>query len=442
LTLLGRISGALARRSPVFRDSLWGAALRAADLTAAIASLLVLARALQPAGLGYYAMAMATMALVGVVNIGAPILCVREMSISLERREWGRIAGLFRFSAATILICSLASAALVGGFVLIFAPRMPAEQSAALLAALAIVPVFSLSDLCGSVVRAHGRVALGQMSDLLVRPYLFLAAIVFLWVFSPGWLTPVRAVLLQVASGLVSLALGYGVMRAAMRREIRAAPPIYEPRPWLAGAVSMSLARGLMTVQGNMPVLLLAFFVPAPVVAIFRIAQRGADLADLGFSAVSMAAAPRIAGLFAAGQMVELKALLRRCARASLAAAALIFVGYALLYRPLVGAVFGVEYAAGYALCLIMTAARALDCYFGPNAVLLNMTGHERAVVWAIAAGVTAELILSLALMPWFGAIGAAWGLYVAFLASNLVLSFVCRRRLEVSAEAFPLPRF
>jgi O-antigen/teichoic acid export membrane protein len=74
--------------------------------------------------------------------------------------------------------------------------------------------------------------------------------------------------------------------------------------------------------------------------------------------------------------------------------------------------------------------------------VVLLMTGHEAKMARGIAVGAAATLLLSLSLIPVWGAVGAAVATATGNVASNVLLSIFAWRSVKIYTPAFGLHRF
>jgi O-antigen/teichoic acid export membrane protein len=90
--------------------------------------------------------------------------------------------------------------------------------------------------------------------------------------------------------------------------------------------------------------------------------------------------------------------------------------------KPLLSLMFGSTYSVGASVMAILAFGQILNSAFGCGASLLNMTGHERDCTIALGGGLVLQVLGSLALVPLWGATGAAIAGVIGILGSNIAL--------------------
>jgi O-antigen/teichoic acid export membrane protein len=168
----------------------------------------------------------------------------------------------------------------------------------------------------------------------------------------------------------------------------------------------------------------------------FAAADRIAQVLPLMLVAVNAAVGPVVAPLFASGDVDAVRAVLRRCTMASAVAAAAVCGGLA-LGAPLLLSVFDAESATGALRVLLVGHFVVLAC--GPASVTLAMTGAELTLHRISAVALSAQIVLLLALVPRWGATGAAVASAFAWGGSRLVTALVARRPMLTPRVATPI---
>ena len=142
--------------------------------------------------------------------------------------------------------------------------------------------------------------------------------------------------------------------------------------------------------------------------------------------------APRIAELYAAGDLRALDRLLGRLGRLVLAAGFPVVLGLVLFGRWLL-LVFGADFVQGYALLVILSVGQLVNILVGPVATLLTMTGHERDALVGLGISALVKLLLGVALLPLWGAAGVAVAAAAGLIVWNVLLAWFVRRRLGLA---------
>ncbi|WP_324827107.1 oligosaccharide flippase family protein [Qipengyuania zhejiangensis] len=396
---------------------------KAAQAGLGLLTALVLARVFGAEIFGIFAYATATAMLVSIfTRLGFHVQIIYAMNRAITQKREGDIATI----VATGLIASLA-ASIAGGSllysVLFFVPEW--QMAPALKFSAALVVVSALVQIIGGAITAMGKVVLGVSVESVFKPVLFLIGVgIVLLGASPeeigydGLLQVfiVSQTLLVAGSTAVLfywIRKSYGPLR--WRRCIFW-PGVREAQPFMLANAMLRLYQeaGLVAVG--------IFFLPVDV-ALFRIAAQTSALIPFGLQALQAVFRPRIARRYADGpaERRELQRELTHMTRLlavleSPLILALIFLS------PLVGWIFGEEFAAAATLLTILSVGQAYSILCGLNGDVLNMTGRANiAARWAIIA-----LVLVVAFMwPFiqiFGLAGAALAVCVTRLIWNTAL--------------------
>ena len=99
---------------------------------------------------------------------------------------------------------------------------------------------------------------------------------------------------------------------------------------------------------------------------------------------------------------------------------------------------FGSSFHVGTTAVRILALAQLFNAAARPAGNVLIMTGHERAAVRGVGAGLIANLVLGIILVPPFGVTGAAFAFAASLVIWNTALLVLARRRVNVNVTAFP----
>lgn len=410
---------------------------RVSEVVLSLVVVVLLARLLGPAGYGVYAFAFALASLASMpAQAGLPPLVVRETARGQQTGDWSVVRGIWRWANALALSLSLFIAA-AGGLGLWLGWAQGAALRETLPWALALVPLMAQVAIRSASLRGLRHVLAGIFPEQVLRPALFasLLAIVLVW---PGMtLSPDEAMALMVLSSGVAFGVGIWLLHRYRPVELREAAPCYHHGAWFAAAWPMALTQGFEQINRHADVLLLGLLAAVVDAGVYRVAAQGALLASLGLTALNMVVAPFAARLNAQGERQKLQKLARRTAQAALAFALPTVVLFAVVGEWLLVTLFGREFAGAYWPLLILALGQLANAGFGATGMLLNMTGFQRDVTRVVALAAGLNVVLNLALIPFFGVIGAAGATSMSLLFWNIRLWRVVRWRLGVSSSAF-----
>ena len=426
------------RRVPSLRRAAGGTLLlRIFSRGAALVITMLLARALGANGFGIYGNAMAWLKVLTVpATFGFSNLIVREVAKHLAAQEWGRMRGLLSWTNRFTLLSSM-GLAFVGGVTAtwIWGGPEPMMARAVILTLALLLPLTALTTMRQAAMRGLHDAIRGQAPELLLRPLLLLALIAGAWAMRGG-LTAVDAILLHVIAAALAFAWGHRILQRALPERLASATPVIESRLWLAGALPLMALTGMQVVTTQSAIVVLGIVRDANEVGIYTAASRGADLIVFVLGAVNTAIAPTIARLHSTGQLDRLQLLVTRSSRKVVLATAPIAIGLFLFAGPFL-ALFGPEFATGEPVLRILTVGRIVAASMGAVGLMLVMADAERAAMKGIAVGALATILLSIAFIPLWGAVGAATAQAVGIALWNVLLATIAYRKLGIHSTAF-----
>lgn len=419
-------------RAQWLRGSALGLAIYGVGLLLAFASSVLTARLLGPEGVGRFGYAMAIVALVSVVaTLGLPIVTARLLPTYQHRGEWAAAQGLIRWAnwVVGLLGVGLGVVVLVGVFLLIDEGRRLLY-----LWASPLIVVLALSNLRQRELQGFQHPIAAQVPEQLVKHSVFLLFAMAL--LATGSSQPVGAeglMMVWLAASVTSLLVGMLLLNRHTPPELRGARALYAPRQWLTIAVPFAAADMIGAILGSSDTIVLGWFRPVEEVGHYQVALRLSGLMLLLMTASNWVVAPWFAKLHASGDTKRLQVVVTKTTRAIFGATLGLYVALILWGEPLLGAIYGVEFAASYPALLILGAGHLTNVASGPVVNLLAMTGGERQLAQTVFAAAVLNVVLCVALVPAFGDIGAAAGVAITSCMYNLALAGVVKRRIGVS---------
>jgi O-antigen/teichoic acid export membrane protein len=422
------------------KATMGSAGLRVAGMLFGFLSGVQLARGLGAHGYGVYGLAMSVIALMAVVTeFGLPQLLTREVAAAQVHRQWGRVRGILMWSSRMVLLTSALTLVGVVGW-MYFSGRVAGSQFGwTLLTGVLLVPLVAEGKIRSATLRGMQFIVRSQLPETLLRPALF-----SLLLFVVSWWLPLEpdlAMGLGVLSAAGSLLLSVFMLRASLPLEVRTATPEFEPKTWWSSAVPMAMTEGMRVFQGHLSVLLLGWFAAAASVGLFRVASSVAVLMAFPLTLFALVGAPLIARLHAQKEHERLQRMLSWLALVMTGSAVVMALPFLIAGGPLLGRVFGAEFSASNPILLVLCLNAGLTSFFGVNAVLLNMTGHQKRVTRASVISLAVAAVLSPLFIHQWGAVGAAWASTISMLVWNTTMWRDGVRLLSLDASFIPLIR-
>ena len=396
-----------------------------------------LARGLGVEGYGIYGIAMAVISLASIPGeFGLPKLVTREVASASARQDLPTLFGVLRWSdrACYLISAVVAGATALGAFLFVGGTESP--LAGAILWGAPIIPLLALAKIRGAALQGlhfivRGQVAVGFARPLMLSVSLFL---LFRFVTDAG---AAEVMALNSLTALAALVLAHWWLRSRLPRPAPDQLRMHAKK-WRASSVPMALGEGVLVINAQLGILLLGILAGATDVGLFRIAVSILTVVGLPLLLVNAVVSPVMARLFAEDDRRRLQHLCSSSAQAMGAAVLGMSLLLALWGDDLLSWLFGEEFAPALPALLLLCGGVFVSAAFGPNATLLNMTGHERRVTRAMAIGLVVNLALVVALVPVWGTPGAAVGMVGSMLVWNLLTWNDARRLLGIDTSLLP----
>lgn len=419
------------------KQSIQGLLIKVLSIVLGFFLVAILARTLSPADYGKYSVALTAITILAVPTaLGLPNYVVREIAramsdenATLARQILKSAIGLvFLFAILIIGIIGLWAALTTSG----------ATYGPTFWTGLWLIPAMALIQVMGAALRGIENVAKGLFLGLVARHLLFLMLLI-IWLSLSFELTPRTAMALHVGAALLALSFGvvswliYGPKKSSASK---ASVPV-DLRKMLMSTGAMGVIAGAQTLNANLDVIMLGWLRDAESAGIYNLAATAALLTVAGLQAINMVFMPHFARTHREGDIEKLQAIATRSVRMILLTAVPASVLLVALGRPIIEIAFGPEYLGSYTPMVILIVGQLISALFGSVITILNMTGHEKDTMKGILLGSLVNIGLNAALIPPYGAEGAAVATATTVVFWNILLHIVVRRRLSITTTPF-----
>jgi O-antigen/teichoic acid export membrane protein len=393
-----------------------------------------LARWMGASEYGMYAFVLSMTAILAIAaKLGFPTAVLRFVSEYQEGEEWTRLRGIVQRTWGITLgvglaVAGLAYAAIEGlhrlGYI---------DQPLPLQVGVWLVPLLGLVTLQKETIRGLEHMVLAYAPSYIGRRVLVLLSVggAYLWF---GTVDSATALLLTVGVLLIIVA---GQAVAGWRRlpeEARTASPEYETRTWFRVAWPLLLVASFNVLLNQTDLFLLGVLRTSEEVGFYNVALKTGTVVTFLLTGINAIAAPRIARIYRNGDMERMQRLVSMVAHLSFWPSLLGSIVLIAISAPFLR-LFGPEFSAGQVALIILVAGKLINAGAGSVGYLMNMTGHqdESARVFAWSAG--CNVLLNLALIPFFGIEGAAVATASTAALWNVWLCVLVKRRMGITSH-------
>jgi O-antigen/teichoic acid export membrane protein len=349
----------------------------------------------------------------GVVRLGTQTGFVYWVARLRTQERTHLLGACLRIGLVPVAVASVAVAV-----VLWFAAPAPLDSLALFL------PLAALSDAALAATRGYRELRPTLLLERLARPgmqVLTIGALAVATVSTPGpyaaaWVAPFLP---------VALLAGYALRRAYVSVPAPARRPGH--KTYLALRAQFwrytgprSIASVAQLALQRVDVLLVAALGGLTAAGVYAVAGRFVVLGQLANQGISQSIQPRLAEALSTGDRLTANHLYQT------ATGWLVLVTWPLhlmviTYAPVYLGLFGDGYRAGGPVVVVLASAMLVATGCGMVDMVLSMAGRTRWNLANVTAALALMVALDLALIPPFGAIGAAVGLAAAVLVNNIV---------------------
>lgn len=423
-------------RGPIAGGAAGTLALQVFQTGCRFAISLALARMLGASGYGAYSFAIACVGVLSVLaRLGFDSFLVRAVASYRSRNQWEQLHGVLLCAFQSALLASIAVALATAGVIWALVEHFQPQIATSLLIGLFLLPLLSLLSIVRAAMIGLQKVLLGLVPEMLVQPTILAGLLAAAAILPFATVSAPIAVGLSTLGALAALLSAVVILRKVWPREISLAKPEYFLGAWMRSAGAFVTISGLNVLGTSLGIIMLGSMSGASAAGIFGITNTAAALIALPLLAINTPLAPAISSAFSNGNKAEIQRLATKSARGAVLLCLPLALVYVLFGETFLG-MFGEEFTAGYTTLLILTAGQVFNAALGSVGVLLQMTGHERDVVLALATAVVLNIVLNLVLIPYWGVEGAAVGTAANLVVWNTILLVRVQRRIAIRPTA------
>jgi O-antigen/teichoic acid export membrane protein len=406
----------------------------------AFLSQVVLARVLGASGYGIYAYVTAWGVVLALcATLGFHTAMLRFVSAYRACEEWPLLRGVLRYAAQRVSAAGLLIGAGSAGVVLALGDRLAPELARTFLVGCAIVPVLALIQVQAAVVRGFGGVISALTPHGVVRhgvllPVIAIWGLVLAWPLAPHG--AMAAMLLATLAGLGAVSWSQSRLQPA---GLRSATAAFDRQTWRRTASTLLLLAVMQALLARTDLLILGMLTDPAAVGVYAVAARTSDLVAFALTAINTMFVPQIAASYAQGDRPGLQNMVTTTAWWSMISA--LAIALPLFVLPgFVLSLFGTAFPSGAIVLRLLLLGQVVNAATGSVGAVLTMTGYERHATAVMAVAALAQIGLSVTLIPYLGAEGAALANMTSLIGWNLAMAVLVWKKLGIVPSVLARP--
>lgn len=269
------------------------------------------------------------------------------------------------------------------------------------------VPIFALTHLTENIAIARSRFVCGLAPTYLLRPILALIIFAAL-IWTIGDPEAHYAMVAMIIAATLAAIPQFWTILLPIREELKGKKANREKKSeWLGESLPLFLAQGIFTLAANIDVIILAFFVSEPEVALYFAAAKTVSLLAFVHSSIAGVMMRRLAESVANKDVPQFRALSRLGQWAS-SGITLIGALVLLLLGNWILGMFGTGYQEAYpVLAILLIGIFAQSLSGGAQEILITL-GEQKLLAWIVGVTFVMNIILSIVLAQSHGILGVA----------------------------------
>lgn len=392
---------------------------------------LLIAKVLGVVGLGLYFLSVTSIDICATVSrLGLENAALKFISVAHASAGQGMVATVYRRSLGMAAF-SAAAMILPAGGILIWAPIGASHhgQFAALvpLMLIALIPVAVL-PVQTEALKAVGFPGTAVFAQtVLPQSLLLLFAIAMAWqgAATIGSIMAAYAVVFLLAT-LLAFVLWRRIVGSVWQRAN------FSTALLLRTSLPMLVVSSLNLVMAWTDTLVLGILSTPDQLGVYGVALRISATVAFVLIAINSVVAPQFAGLHSSGRHAELAVLARRSSFWTLVGATPLILIFIICPTQILG-LFGEQFEVGAWPLRLLALAQLVNVSTGQLASLLIMTGHEKLMRNNMIFSAALNFAGNLALVPLFGALGAAIATAVSISVMKLIAWWIARHKLQIN---------
>jgi len=204
------------------------------------------------------------------------------------------------------------------------------------------------------------------------------------------------------------------------------------PKQMISSALPLLVVSSSVMLSSNADSIMLGWLSNVKEVGLYSVAVRLALLTSLFHTLTTSVLSPKIAGLYNENRLQEIELMVSRVTKG------LLFIGLPsclifIVFGEIILKIWGEEFQFAYWPLVVLSLTHLIKLGTGATDVILIMTGNEKKIGLIALSFALLNIGLNYLLIPWHGAIGAAFATGSAIVLESITKVIVVKKKIGVS---------
>ena len=374
-----------------------------------------------------------------VAAMGMNVSILRYVGQYNQPGEEGKLKLLYRYALELALPAAMVVAMALYAFSGVLAENLFENPlyGPALTFVACILPLVTLQNIGIEYIRGLKKLKVSEWLRSVLRPLVIIVCLLSVGYTVSDPLMPIYALGAAVAVGVVWAAL---YIRSRVRGLEAAPEAAFGKREFMATSLPMMLMPVSLFIRTSFPLFVLEIYGSTAEVGVLSVVWKIALLISLVLSVVNTIVAPKFSELYWSQQYQPLREVLHYSAKMIFLVSLGVSVLLVLFSRQVLE-FFGADFISGEAALYLLVGGQLISAMAGSVGIFFNMVGYQGVWKNILIVSILANVALSLALIPLFGMMGAAFAIMATTVMQNLAGALYLRIKLGYRTYYVPFGR-
>ncbi|GGE02422.1 flippase [Psychroflexus salis] len=300
---------------------------------------------------------------------------------------------------------------------------------------LAAIPLWSVNHISAGYLRAKKHT---KSFAFFYNPARFLFSLLILSILYLITQDPIITVQAHFFAVLLSAICSFLLVSSQIKKKQKRS----KVNSWsfMFSGIPMMFSSSILILLGWMDTFVMGIYEDDSEIGIYNVSLKVATLASFSLEAINAILAPKIAKDYLTNNSKNYKRLISFSTKLNFLISSFVIIAIILLKDILLG-MFGIEFLAGATILIVFCFGQLINSFSGSVGVILQMTGKQKIYQNIVLVALVINLMLTFALTPIYGGVGAAIATVISMAFWNLGGAIYLKLYLNITSYFNPFKR-